>query len=186
MANKQIRPGRPSLLLANREPGNTDEEAYEAALAKIESGPVPEYSGFRLHQRHPRIYAAICRMVGEGMSTSQIARALGVSPHTVQAVRGREPVELEKGRLSELARSTSRLCLERLAELVPEMAPRDLAIAAGICVEKAALLANEPTSINLNKDEQVLHADFNAMLAALPTANARVIPDSAAEVEDKQ
>jgi hypothetical protein len=186
MSNKQLRPGRPSLLLANRDPEDTDEQAYEKALAKLEGGPLPEYSGYRLHQRDPRRYAMACRMISEGLSTSMISRALAISPHTVQAIRLREPVELEKGRLSDLARSTSRLCLERLAELVPEMAPRDLAIAAGICVEKAALLANEPTSINLNKDEQMSHISFNDILDQLPQANASVISDSASEVEDKR
>jgi hypothetical protein len=182
--NRQLRAGRPSLLLANRDPADTEEQAYEKALAEIESGPLPEFSGYRLHQRDPRKYALACRLISEGLATSRIARALAISPHTVQAVRLREnvPVELEKGRLCDLARSTSRLCLERLAEMVPEMAPRDLAIAAGICIDKAALLANEPTSINLNKGEQLSHLDFNTLLSQLPQADARVISDSAGEV----
>jgi hypothetical protein len=187
MANKQLRAGRPSLLLANRDPGDTDERAYEKALAKIESGPMLEFSGFRLHQRHPRIYAAAVKMIAEGLSTAMIARALGVSQNTVQAVRLREPVELEKTRFLDLVRNASRLCVERLCELIPTMSARDASIASGIMLEKSLLLAGEATSITLKKDEQSLaHQDFNAILNSLPQANARVVCDSPNEGEDKQ
>ena len=76
----------------------------------------------------------------------------------------------------------SRQCLERLAELIPEMSPRDLTIAAGVATEKWLLLADQATSITINRDDQVKHTSFNDMLASLPTANARIIDsDDAAE-----
>ena len=186
MANRQIREGRPSLLLADAEPGDTLEQAYEKALAKIESGPAPEFSGRRLFERDPRRYAAIVKAIAEGLGTNMIANAFGVSHNTVQAVRLREPLELEKTRLLDLVKSTSRLCLERLAELIPTMSPRDAAIASGILIEKSLLLSGEATSITLNKNEESLaHQSFNDLLASLPQADCRVVCDSPGEVEGK-
>jgi hypothetical protein len=157
------------LLLANRDPADNDEEAYEKALAKIESGPLLEFSGRRLFERKPKIYAAICKAIAEGLSTAMIARAFGVSQNTVQAVRLREPTELEKTRILELVRSASRLCVERVLELAPTMTARDASIASGIMLEKALLLSGEATSITLNKNEESLsHEDFNALLNSLP------------------
>ena len=186
--HKQLKHGRPSLLLANRDPADTDEEAYEKACQALESAPVKEFSGYRLFQRYPQKYGLICKLIAEGVATARIARACEVSVHTIEAVRLREqiPVELEKIRLSDLARSTARLCLERLGELIGEMNARDAAVSFGIASEKALLLAGDPISISLTKSEQLSHDDFNALLAQLPSANARVIPDSAGEVEDKR
>ena len=154
--NKQIKPGRPSLLLANREPGDSDEAAYEKALAKLESGPVPEFSGLRLYQRYPRKYALACRMISENLSTSMIARALAISPHSVESIRLREGIslELERSKLLDRVRAASRLCVERLTELIPTMSARDAAIASGIFIEKGLLLAGEPTG------DQLSHEDF--------------------------
>jgi hypothetical protein len=189
MANKQLKKGRPSLLLAHREPGDTDEEAYEKALAKLESGPVPEFSGFRLHQRDPRKYATICRMLAENMATAAIARACGVSPSTVTAVSLREGtvVDLEREKLLSLVRSAAKLSVEKLLELIPSLtSSRDAAICAGILIERQQLLAGEPTNISLSKGEQLSHQDFNSILAALPQADARVIvPNSSDQLEDK-
>ena len=71
-------------------------------------------------------------------------------------------------------------------ELVGDMSARDLAIAAGVCIDKSQLLSDLPTEIRLNKGEQTSIADFNPLLEQLPQANARVISDSAREVEDKK
>jgi hypothetical protein len=173
MANKQLRPGRQSLILANREPGDTDEEAYEKALAKLESGPVKEFSGARLHQQAPRTYALAVRLIAEGLPVSRIARALGVSHHTIEAIRKREcvSVEAERSRLIELTKSASRLCIERLIEMIPEMSPRDVSVAYGITVEKSLLLSGDPVFISATKNEQLSHQSFNQLLESLPQAN---------------
>ena len=83
---------------------------------RLESGPVPEFSGFRLHQRKPRLYAAICRMLAENMATAAIARACGVSPSTVTAVSLREQpvVELEREKLLR-SRALGRKIIDREA-----------------------------------------------------------------------
>jgi hypothetical protein len=127
-------------------------------------------------------------MISESLSTSMIARALAISPSTVQAVRLREnvPVELEKGRLLDLVRGASRLCVERLTELIPEMSARDLTIASGVLLEKGLLLAGEPNFISATKSEQLSHVDFNTLLSQLPQADARVVvPKSPDQLEDK-
>ena len=187
MANKQLKEGRPSLLLANREAGETDEEAYERALAKIESEPVPEFSGLRLYQRYPRKYTTICRMLAENMATAAIARACGVSPSTVTAVSLREgtAVDLEREKLLSLVRSAAKLSIEKLLELLPPLtSSRDAAICAGILIERQHLLAGEPT-IRIGKEEQVSHTSFNDLLASLPHGSAVVVPNSPAQLEDK-
>jgi hypothetical protein len=187
--NKQIKPGRPSLLLANREVGETEEEAYERALAKIESDPVPEFSGRRLFERYPRKYTTIVRMLAEDMATAAIARACGVSPSTVTAVKLREqiPQELEREKLLNLVRSAAKLSIEKLLELIPSLtSSRDAAICAGILIERQQLLAGEPTAISQTKGEQLSHVDFNTLLSQLPQADARVIvPYSSDQLEDK-
>jgi hypothetical protein len=148
---------------------------------------VPEYSGYRFYQRDPRKYALACRMISESLSTSMIARALAISPSTVQAVRLREniSVEVERSRLLDLVRGASRLCVERLTELIPSMSARDAAISAGILIEKQQLLSGEATFISSAKHEQLSHVDFNTLLESLPRATARLVPESGGVVEDK-
>jgi hypothetical protein len=189
MSNKQLRHGRPSLLLANRDPGDTDEEAYDKALAKIESEPVPEFSGLRLNQRYPRKYTTICRMLAENMATAAIARACGVSPSTVTAVSMREQqcVALEREKLLSLVRAAARLSTEKLLELIPTItSARDAAICCGIAHEKALLLAGDPTEIHLNKTEQFSHQSFNQLIESLPAANVVEISSQQTPVEDPQ
>jgi hypothetical protein len=105
-------------------------------------------------------------MISESLSTSMIARALAISPSTVQAVRLREniSVEVERSRLLDLVRGASRLCVERLTELIPSMSARDAAISAGILIEKQQLLSGEATFISAAKHEQLSHVDFNTLL----------------------
>jgi hypothetical protein len=184
--NRQIKGGRPSLLLAKREPGETEAQAYEKALAKLEAGPVPEFSGLRLYQRRPKIYATICRMLAENMATAAIARACAVSPSTVTAVSLREkiPVEMEREKLLNLVRSAAKLSIEKLLELIPSLtSSRDAAICAGILIERQQLLAGEPTNISLvNKGEQLSHASYNELLNSLPSANVVEISSQQAPV----
>ena len=187
MANKQLRKGRPSLLLAKREPGDSDEEAYEKACQALESAPSRNSQAFAFINATLENMHLFVECWRENLSTSMIVRACGVSPHTIEAVREREKIsiDLERSRLLDRVRAASRLCLERLTELIPTMSARDAAIASGISIEKGLLLAGEPTEIHLNKGEQLDHMSFNALLAQLPRADARVIPHSAGEVENK-
>jgi hypothetical protein len=180
MANKQLRK-RPSLLLADQQAGQSIEEAYEAALAKLEAEPVKEFSAEWLYRKKPQIYALIVKMLAEGLSMRAISRACGVSQHSLEAIKLREgySIEAERQKLLQLTRLASRVSIERLIELMPEMSPRDLAIAYGITVEKAQLLAGEPTSITLTQEDTIRHADFNALLACIPSANAKVIETNA-------
>jgi hypothetical protein len=186
MANKQIKEGRQSLLLADRDPADSDDAACEKALAKLEEGPVKEFSGARLFLRAPRTYAIAIRMIAEGLPIYRIARALGVSTHTLESIKKREGVstEIEKTRLLDLSRSASQLCLEKLIDLIPEMSPRDLSIAYGITCEKSLLLAGDPTSITLTQNEHLSHQSFNQLLEQLPSANVVEISSQQAPVEE--
>jgi hypothetical protein len=135
-----------------------------------------EFTGERLAERRPRIYALVCKMIAERLSTRSIARACGVSPNTVEACRRREGASVDalKEELLAIVRSGARLCAERVQELAPEMDARDASVAFGILTEKLLLLSGEATVI-IGSDERVKHEDFNALLEALPRADARVI-----------
>jgi hypothetical protein len=160
------------------------EASFEQACDKV--AKVKQYSAEQLHRRDPAKYRLIVRMIGESLSTRMISRACGISAHTVEAVRIREGYSIakERARLLELVRSASRLCVERLLELIPEMSARDAAIAAGITIDKALLLQGEPTVVIESTVNHILHSNFNALLDAIDVT--RVASDPVGEVEDKR
>jgi hypothetical protein len=151
----------------------SEEQAYEY-LESATNGH--EFTGERLFQQRPAVYRLVVRMIGEGLSTRQICRACAVSHHTVEAVRRREGITVaaEKEELLGIVRSGARLCAERVVELAPEMDARDASVAFGIMSEKLLLLSGEATVI-VATDDKVRHADFNALVAALPRANAHEV-----------
>lgn len=150
----------------------------ENAYQKLESAANGfEFTGERLFARHPEKYRLAVRMIAGGLGTCQIANALQISHNTVQAIREREgiPIDREKQDILNTARTVARLTAERVRELAPTMTARDASIAFGIFAEKMQLLAGEATSI-IGKEETIKHADFNALIDALPLANAHEVP----------
>jgi hypothetical protein len=176
-----------SLILAEQEkPAQLsffEEDAYE--LLESANGGY-EFTGERLFAREPRKYQLCVKMIAEGLATRQIARALQVSPNTVEAVRKREriPIEAEKESILQTVRVVTRLCAERVMELAPTMLARDASIAFGIFAEKMQLLSGEATHI-VGKEEQIRHADFNKLIESLPAANAHEVPAMGFEGDPK-
>ena len=137
------------------------------------------FTGERLYAQRPETYREIVRLLAEGtISMRQIAAVCAVSTNTVAAVRDREgiPIEALKQQILKSVRLGLQLCAERVVELAPTMSARDAIVGVGVLGEKHQLLSGEATSI-VRKEEQVRHEDLNALLDALPAADATVVEE---------
>jgi len=148
----------------------------DEAMEKLEA--TGEFTGERLAERRPNVYRLIVELIAEGtLSENQIAKACRVSRNTVAAVRNREgiPIEQVKERIKRNVREALLATSERVLELAPTMSAKDAIIATGVLAEKDALLNGEATHIIGRPGDKAKHADFNAMLEALPVADATVV-----------
>jgi len=126
----------------------------DTLFAAEETAEQREYTGARLFAKDPERYKAIVALSGEGLGVLRIGKILHVSPHTVMAVRAREPecVAIEKSRIAGLSREAMRMCVEGILELLcdPEqrkkMSIKELGITFGILAEKHELLSGAPTA----------------------------------------
>jgi transposase-like protein len=148
-------------------------EIEEAEKRLAESG---EFTGERLHRDRPGIYAAVVRMAAEGQSISATARALGVSRNTVCAVREREGISVEQERKELLKdlRKASRLGVEKVLELMPDLkSAKDAAITAAVMLDKMQLLSGEATSrverVEVRPDQ------VKAFVDSLPVIEAELV-----------
>jgi hypothetical protein len=129
-------------------------EMPDALFATEETAEQREYTGARLFAKDPERYKAVVALSGEGLGVLRIGKILNVSPHTVMAVRAREPecVAIEKSRIAGLSREAGRMCVEGILELLcdPEqrkkMGIKELSISFGILAEKHELLSGAPTA----------------------------------------
>lgn len=148
-------------------------EIEEAEKRLADSG---EFTGERLHRDRPGVYAAIVRMAAEGLSISATARALGVSRNTVCAVREREGISVEQERKELLKdlRKASRLGVEKVLELMPDLkSAKDAAITAAVMLDKMQLLSGEATSrverVEVRPDQ------VKAFVDSLPVIEAELV-----------
>jgi len=134
-----------------------------------------EYTAEILFDRHRDKYLAAISFLSEGIGILRIASLLHISPSSVIAIREREggSIEIEKGRLSRLARGAARLCVEAIVDLfrdparVAEISPRDLGILHGILVDKSELLSGGATARVEHSDSVPGHSELLAYLDAL-------------------
>lgn len=132
------------------------------------------YTGERLFRDRPEIYKGVCSLVAEGFPLRMISKLLKVHHYTIQAVLEREPelIEAEKERIGGLARSVTRICMERLVDVLPEMKIANLgdaqrvAVIMGISTEKWQLLTGGATARVDHGGDKL--ADMRQVLAALP------------------
>lgn len=100
-------------------------------------------------QRNRAKRDAIIRALAEGQGLLRIARAFGVSHHTVAALRDSRPdlVAIEKEQLSRNLGRVMSVCLERFEEGVVDgkVHPGQLPVGFGILADKKALLDGEAT-----------------------------------------
>lgn len=107
-----------------------------------------KWTGERLAQLQPRLYAAVVRSLAADLPVESIAYLLGVSENTVRGVREREPrpiEELKKTLVGKMVIAKERL-LERVIQEAPTMEGRDAAVAFGIVSDKLALETGAPTA----------------------------------------
>ena len=148
-------------------------EIEEAEKRLAESG---EFTGERLFRDRPGVYAAAVRMAAEGQSISATARALGISRNTVCAVREREGVSVEQERKELLKdlRKASRLGVEKVLELMPDLkSAKDAAITAAVMLDKMQLLSGEATArverVEVRPDQ------VKAFVDSLPVIEAELV-----------
>lgn len=148
-------------------------EIEEAEKRLAESG---EFTGERLFRDRPGVYAAAVRMAAEGQSISATARALGISRNTVCAVREREGVSVEQERKELLKdlRKASRLGVEKVLELMPDLkSAKDAAITAAVMLDKMQLLSGEATArverVDVRPDQ------VKAFVDSLPVIEAELV-----------
>ena len=128
------------------------EEEIEKLLVSREVA-VRKHTGAGLRATDPARYMEVCAALADGSETyRQIAARLHVSRNLIRAVAEQaENVDPLKKRIARRARGLASLCIERLTEIVlddsSKIAARDLAIVAGVAIDKSQVLTGEPTNI---------------------------------------
>lgn len=182
----------PSLILAAEDSKRLDQPLFfpdfaEDGYSRMEVRG--EFTGERLFARDPKRYTFIVSLLAEGtIPDAYIAQLVNVSRNTINSIRDREriPIEQEKERILKNVRTGLRMVTERIVELAPTMTARDAIIAAGVLAEKMQLLSGEATTIIQHAGEKVQHADFNALLAALPAADVTELEMGSSARADEQ
>jgi len=128
------------------------EEEIEKLLVSREVA-VRKHTGAGLRATDPARYMEVCAALADGSETyRQIAARLHVSRNLIRAVAEQaENVDPLKKRIARRARGLASLCIERLTEIVlddsSKIPARDLAIVAGVAIDKSQVLTGEPTNI---------------------------------------
>lgn len=105
----------------------------------------------------------IATLSAGGWSLNKISKHIGRSRHAVRNALAdpeiQHAVKDEKAELAELYKGKARDCVAAIdADKISKSSALQLATAAGICTDKALLLAGEPTSINVVALLDVAHA----------------------------
>lgn len=151
------------------------EELLDQALTK--AGFTGTFAADWFEKKKPNTYRAICFALAKGYPFRDIAYILKVSTGTIAAIAERECNNLPPAKETILAKlkTGSRMAAERVLELMPSLDGRDAVIALGILTDKMLLLSGEANVIVAKQREAPTHDDFNAMIQALPNADAKVI-----------
>jgi transcriptional regulator with XRE-family HTH domain len=140
------------------------------------------YSGKHLRRSDPAKYELVCGLLADGsLSQRQISRLTGCSRNLVSAIsRNANDIEPHKQRLAARARNLAQLCLERSEEIIQsgcKLSLRDLAIMAGVAIDKSQLLSGEATQIVGNlQPSGPTHEEFADYLSGLRQADAESLP----------
>jgi ABC-type cobalamin/Fe3+-siderophores transport system ATPase subunit len=102
--------------------------------------------------------AQIVTLAADGTSTTKIAAALGRSRHMVKNTLAKpeiqQSIQQEKAELSKMYRETARRVVASISDTdIGKASLQQKAISSGVLLDKALLLAGEPTS---NVDVRVL------------------------------
>jgi hypothetical protein len=151
------------------------EELLDAALTR--SGTTGAVAADWFEKKKPHTYRAICSCLANSYPIRQIAYIFKVSPGTICAIAERECNNLPAAKEAILSKvkTAARLGTERVIEELPNMDGKSAAIATGIMLDKMLVLSGEANVIISKQREAPTHDDFNAMIAALPKADAKEI-----------
>lgn len=109
---------------------------------------------------------AVCRALAEGHGLLKIARAFGISHHSVAALRDSRPdlVDIEKRQLSQVYGRVIRLCMERYEDalIADKVHPNFLPVHSAVLSDKKALLDGDPTA----RVESVIRHEVSLELVA--------------------
>lgn len=135
---------------------------------------------------------AVIRALAEGVGIIRIARAFGVSEHTVMALRDRRPelVAMEKKQLSGQLSRILRLSAERYEEglLAGKVAPAQIPVGFGIFADKKAMLDGEASLVIEHRITAPSAEDFARKLEEMKRAKAATAAplDCASTVSNSQ
>lgn len=129
-----------------------------------------KYSG-KIIDKHRAKVAAICNALAGGIGIIRIARAFGVSEHTVMAIRDRHPelIAMEEKELSRTYGKILKLSAERYLEALVSgsIQPAQLPIGMGIIFDKKALLDGKPTQIVHHQEKDLTVEDLNRLFDSM-------------------
>jgi hypothetical protein len=136
------------------------------------------YTLERLTEQHPDKLAGIIELLGRNVSHRLITAIMRVHHRTVAAVALAHPgpIDALRSKTASKLRLAAELQVERLIES-PDALPLNVAgLVVAQLLEKAELLSGGATSRIESGPPKLTHDDVNAYLAALPAANAEVVP----------
>ncbi len=147
-----------------------------------------QYTGARLKKRQPEIYSAITAMLSFNLPHGTIAKAVGVSQHTVAGIAESEPliVAQAKKRFAEAGWINSTLLQEKLREMIlkfdvdkqkaikPEMIV-SIAKTLAIVSDKASLHSGGVTERVAHVVESQFQGSWEDYLKNLPAPGNEVI-----------
>jgi hypothetical protein len=132
-----------------------------------------KYSG-KIIEKHRAKVSAICNALAGGIGIIRIARAFGVSEHTVMAIRDRHPelIAMEEKELSRTYGKILKLSAERYLEalVAGSIHPAQLPVGMGIVFDKKALLDGKPTQIVHHQEKDLTVEDLNRLFESMKVA----------------
>jgi AraC-like DNA-binding protein len=169
-------------------PGMDIPPEMEAAI-EARQDTLGVYSGVRLFERQPRLYALVARMLARAYSDREIAEVVGVSSKLVAAVRRREvdsmPTKAYNRAQARNARLAAMMVIDEVRrrlddpDEVARMSGRDLAQLAQVSQNIAQLLAGEPTERILSVQAEGASSGLRALLSG------RVIEGEASAIHSR-
>lgn len=145
-------------------------EGHELVMPEVEQRK--RFTGSVLARNRER-YLEVVRALGQGLGRRQIARAFGISTHTVQAIFEREPelVATERLKTGTQLRRVVRMSLDALEEALAEgkISAGQLPVATAILLDKSAAWDGQPSQVMVVRHE----LDQSAVLRAFADLRSR-------------
>lgn len=140
-------------------------------------------TGEGLRKRDPLLYNIVVRLLGQDAPIREIKRLTGLHHRTISAVREREGETIDTLRksLGERALRTAALAIERMEDQIVNGSAKlgELAMAAGILVDKGQVLTGGVTSRTERVEADSVEDRLRNMLSQIPAADVTEIQPAA-------